>query len=291
MPDVGFGGNVGSAFTGFAWVRSGGIGLPTGRAMSDGGTGAVIVGLGMYVAGNGGTRTIQLQIGSATTAGFNVGSAGHPVPFTGYVGTNAWAVNGGAADVYIYMGGTSVNFGRSSTSGASNTVGSSGTTWSGTLGGAYRYVQGPTAPGIVSVTPNADGTAATVVLSGVADNGGSGVSGYRIQRATNAGFTTGLATVDSTGTTVMTGLTPGQTYYYRATARNGVTDTFGKLGGPWSGTFTRAQPDPAGFGRRYSGTVFQTVDGKVRNPAGTAWVDLDGRRLAADGVTWQQMGT
>ena len=224
MTDVGFGGNVGTAFFGFVSLRSDGIGLPTGRAMFNGSTACLITAIGGYVGGRDASRTISLQLGSASTSSFTVPNDAHPVNFTGYISTNNWLVNGGSASFYIYMNNQIVNFGRSSTSGATNVYGNQGSTWSGTLGGAYRYVQAPSAPqSLTATTPTGTPTGrVSLSWSAPADNGGSSVTDYNVY--TSAGTFVGT----TTGTTLtVTGLTPGTSNSFVVRALNAVTTAAG----------------------------------------------------------------
>lgn len=61
------------------------------------------------------------------------------------------------------------------------------------------------------------------------DGNGAGSTTWELQYATNSSFT-GATTLSSSGTNVLTGLTPGTTYYFRSRGRNvsGI--------GPWSAT-------------------------------------------------------
>ncbi|MGL4998048.1 MAG: fibronectin type III domain-containing protein [Cetobacterium sp.] len=221
MTDVGFGGNVGSAFSGFVWVRSDSISLPTGRAMFSGSTACLITAIGAYAGGDGATRTISLQLGSASTSNFTVPNDSHPVSFTGYISTNSWLVNGSSASFYIYTNSASVNFGRSSTSGAVNTYNSAGGTWTGTLGGAYRYVEAPSAPQTLTATTPTGTPTGRVSLSWAApsSDGGSAVTSYNVYYSNG----TYIGNTASTSYTV-TGLTAGTSYSFVVRARNAVTD-------------------------------------------------------------------
>lgn len=281
MVDVGFGAyGSGTRFTPDSPVRNEGIGLPAGRACSDGANRAGIVALYGYA---GGGVTMQLQLGSAITGAFGASGAAS-AQFTGWVGTNLWVVSGGSATYYMHFSGGSIRFGGG---GGGTTYDSTNFSWAGTMPGGYRYIQPPLAPSI-SVVSNSDGDQATVTLTGPADTGESALTGHRFQRANNAAFTSGLTTTNYVGPTVVTGLTPGNTYYYRAVARNALTDAAGVLGGAWSGTLSVTQADPNGLGRRFNGTSFVASDGKRFN--GTTWQEIEGRRYNSSTGTWQPLG-
>lgn len=97
--------------------------------------------------------------------------------------------------------------------------------WSGWSSSAVSY----TLPSAKS--PYADTITATSMRIQFGRNGNAaGSTTWELQRATNSGFTTGVTTVASSGTTTVTNLTPGTTYYFRARGKN-VSGT-----GPWSST-------------------------------------------------------
>lgn len=256
------------------------------RACSDGSRPMRIINLYGAVSGRNATRTVQMYLGGSAV-NLTVGAAGQAND-TGWQNSTDWDVFGGTSVEYGYrsMSG-SCHFARSSTSGAIGTTGAFGT-FTGVIGMDYEYLESPSAPSINSATASGDGTSIAVQLGSPSDNGGAGVVGYRVQRATNSAFTTGVATVDvgTGGGTTLTGLTPGATYYLRATARNVVTDAFGKLGGPWSGTVTRTMPEAIGLGRIRSGTSFVESDGRIR--IGSSWVELAGKQWT--GSAWEDLG-
>lgn len=235
------------------------------------------------LSGNGGSRTATMYCGSSSV-GISVGSAGTAAD-TGWISSSAW----------IVAGGTGVNYGYTSLSGSCLFArGADGTgftqgafgTWSASIGMIVNYLYTPSAPSITSVTPSTDGTSATVVVGAPGDNGGSSITGYRVQYALTSAFTTVIATVNTSGTATITGLTPGTTYFYRPTARNGVTDGAGTLGSGWGTTASAAQPDPGGLGRVDVGGTFTASDGKRYN--GSSWDVMAGKRY--NGSTWDDLG-
>lgn len=87
---------------------------------------------------------------------------------------------------------------------------------------------GPTNPvGISQIGP----TSMVYAFNGGSD-GGSAITSWQIQYATNAGFTTGVVTITSPGTSTLTPLTPGTQYWVRSRGNNAVGS------GPWSGAST-----------------------------------------------------
>lgn len=90
-------------------------------------------------------------------------------------------------------------------------------------------------PGATVADPITNVTPTTIFYSfSSTTNGGSAITGYQAQIATNASFTTGSTTVNSDGTTTFTGLTAGVTYYIRSRAQNAIGY------GPWSTTSAAA---------------------------------------------------
>ncbi|MBH0054489.1 fibronectin type III domain-containing protein [Salinibacterium sp. SWN139] len=231
MTDVGFGGNVGSANNGEGtWVRSS-LSLPSGRKMANGSTACLVTHVGAYVGGYFGTMSIKLQLGSSGTSYFNVASDSPPVAFTGYKSISNVLVNGGSTWFYAIHNSGRIYFGRSSTSGANGVFNGNGFGWSGTLGGALRYIEAPSAPRNLTVVSSVAGQA-TVDYDAPSDDGGSSVNGYVIQYSTSSSFTGASKIEVSSGTTskTITGLLPGRKYYFRVGAQNAVTDAAGTWG-------------------------------------------------------------
>jgi hypothetical protein len=100
--------------------------------------------------------------------------------------------------------------------------------YSGTSSGATLAAApfAPTITGITNVTPT------TARINGtIPNNQGSAISSYVFQAATNSSFTTGVITQSHVGHIYdITGLVPGQTYFFRMYAVNAVGSS------PWSNT-------------------------------------------------------
>jgi len=93
---------------------------------------------------------------------------------------------------------------------------------SASLVGDFNYYTLPSAP--QSITLVAGNSQASVSWTAPSDNGGTPITTYTLQRATNSGFTTGVVTTTGlTGlSTTVTGLTNGTPYYFRVYAVNAV---------------------------------------------------------------------
>lgn len=280
MPDAGLGGFA--TRTGFT---AGGVYSPGavayGRTANDGSYPVVATILYIAARGNGATRSGTAYMGGCS-GGFSVG-AGSSALDIGWIEATDWLTYGGTAVNYGFTGlSGSTYFPRSANSGPVNTYGQFGN-FTGSFGMIYRYVMPAVAPTIVSIVPSVDGTSATVNFSFSGDDGGSGPSGYRIQRARDAAFTVDVVTINAGGTpTIVTGLEPGVTYYYRMTTRNYASDAASKLGGPWSAATSMMQPVPNGTGRIHNGTSFVENAGRIHN--GTSWVEASMR--VHNGTAW-----
>lgn len=99
---------------------------------------------------------------------------------------------------------------------AVNAIG--GGAWSDTVSVTTYDV--PSAPGTPTLGTETT-TGVPLSWSVPTDNGGLAITGYQVQRATNSGFTTGLATSDITGTSATIGpLSSGTNYWFRVRAKN-----------------------------------------------------------------------
>lgn len=104
-------------------------------------------------------------------------------------------------------------------------------------------------------------------------DGGSPVTSWTAQVATNAAFTTGVQTLTSSGTTTFTGLSSATTYYFRARGNN----AYGA--GAWSATMTGLTDTGAYVSKNgvWVGIPIYVSDG-------TAWEIPE--LLISDGTDW-----
>lgn len=229
MGEVTFGLTSNFPFTTSAgWVRMA-IGVPQGRICANGQGPVIITELLTYTAGRSGTINITTSFAGSAVA-YSVASSGTP--------GGTWR---DSSDALVANGGT-FTFEHSSSGGMNGRRGADGSggftdgqfgDWNSYWAGGFRYVEAPSAPLSLSVTSPTTGQIA-VSWSAPADNGGTAVTGYQVQYATNAGFT-GATTVSNADTDITINVTPGLTYYVRVAAVNAVATAAGTYG-PWSST-------------------------------------------------------
>jgi hypothetical protein len=243
--------------------------------MSDGGVRAWVGNLTAAVNGNGATRTISLSLAGIGTGAFNVGAGPTNPGLIGWIGCSGY-VAGGSGRFQINTG-ASIHFAHAGA--GTNVHDGHGTSWSGALYAGYQWFQGPSAPGL-AIASSSDGTQATATVTAPGDNGGLAVSGYYIQRADDAGFTTNVVQLGTSGAPVIfTAMTPGKTYYWRACARNLATDV-GGLGGQWSTTQAVTQ-NASGIGLILAPSGWVPADGMILTPSG--WVPAAAKILTSSG--------
>lgn len=109
-----------------------------------------------------------------------------------------------------------------------------------------------------------------------AGDGGSPVTSWGVEVATNPAFT-GSTIYGSSGSLVLTDLTPGVRYYLRARGQNAIGV------GPWS---TVLSARTLGGGRRWNGTEWAPV--AWRRWSGAAWRPRRLRRW--NGTEWEDVG-
>lgn len=279
---------VGSGFTA-GWVRNKfNVTLDDARLGADGRRPQIVTHIRGSIAGNGASRSVRMYFGSSSKT-LTVAAAGAAVD-TGWEDSSNWALPDGGSGRFGYddLSG-SCFFGRSSSSGTSYVEGAFGD-FTGRLGFSYRYIESASAPGIETLYEN-DGEL-TIVLAAPSSTGGSAVTGYRIQYSTTPEFDLGtVATVESSGVTVLVGLEPGVKYYFRACARNGVTDTTSVLGGPWSPPAFITMPTiVAGRMRNAADNGWLNVEQRIRSEDGLSWLNAEGRIRNAANTAWLELG-
>ena len=180
---------------------------------NDGTKPVLITHLAGAISGNGAARTATMYMGSSSV-GISPGAAAQATD-TGTVNSSDWLTYSGTSVQYGYSSlSGACYFGRSSLTGPSGVTGAYGT-FTGYIGMTYTYVYSPSAPLSVNVAPAFDGKSATVTFSVPASDGDSAITGYNVQRATNSGFTTNVVNTAAAGSgETITGLTPGQSYYW-----------------------------------------------------------------------------
>lgn len=188
------------------------------------------------------------------------------------------AVN--TARFFANSGGTFVFRGLrvSGTCSVGRNTGESGSTYwfsggslAGMMPGSIVYQEAPSAPRTPAVVSDAPDEAEITWIA-PSDNGGTAITGYRVQRATNAGFTTGVTNFDVGVVLTYTDTTvdAGTEYFYRVFAKNAVTTA----GSTTSVASSTVSVTPAGVrGKRWDGSAEVDVTvGKRWN--GSAEVDI-----------------
>lgn len=141
-----------------------------------------------------------------------------------YAVTSLYATTSGGGFTFRveYLSGT-LTFERcNSDSGVVFDIGDS-STLAGSIPGSLQWAEAPSAPLTPSVLVNS-GSSATLSWATPTDDGASALTGYRIFYGTSPTLV-GASTLDVGVITsqLLTGLTPGATYYFAVAARNAVT--------------------------------------------------------------------
>jgi len=112
------------------------------------------------------------------------------------------------------------------------------------------YEDGPAAPATVGALAQADGSV-RVSWSPAAQDGGSAVKSYKLERATNSDFSAGLTSFDVGTSTAYrdSGVAPGATYYYRVTVTN--TDGTASTASSTASVLAQAAQSSGGSGVRF----------------------------------------
>jgi len=285
MPDISFG----SAANVSSWVASGSgpscaIPMPSGRQLASGDRSVLVTGLGFWASGRGANPRGRAYLGDGYTVELVLPASSRADNRGLQPMERLVFVNGGTQTLRLawlpifYAWGGGVPGGP--------TYDNYSLTRPGVLAGSLRYEQAPQGPRMLEVTSSADGRTSYPRFTMEGDFGGARITGYRIQIARNPEMTIGVETYDTAnGQPTVSGRTPGEAYFYRATARTTMTDYAGQLGGEWSAVVGQRQPNPtSSFGRIRRDTSWVPTDGRIRTASGT-WVPLDGRvRLGTDWV-------
>jgi hypothetical protein len=193
-------GGSGTASSTLSWV--GYRGLANSTAIPDGANEDVngnnpvlITRIRAWVRGKDASRSIRFEIGNFDTSFFTV-TSGTAATLSSYQTINAYYANGGnqtfriktsALNAYIYYGHSAAsNFNIVSI----NSDDSTATTLQTNRGinGDFEYFSVPTAPTSLARTEGAEGTFVDLSWSAPASNGGSAITGYRVQYSLSSNF-------------------------------------------------------------------------------------------------------
>lgn len=230
------------------YVYTDGIGLPTGRAMANGSRACLIQSVSAYASGRGGARAVSISFGPRTTSAFTVGAAGSAAN-TGWRDISDWLVQGGTTRVQLNFTGSTF-FGRSSEGLSRDSYG----TAFGQLGGGYQWAQSPNNPTMENASPTGRDGVIHVNFRGASDDGGSPITGYRLQWSRSSTFGSNVTSLDTaSGVHDIDDLLAGDRYYFRVAAKNAVTAAAGTVG-PWSNVISAVAPGPPSAPRNASAT-------------------------------------
>lgn len=181
--------------------------------------------------------------------------------------------------VYNYSG--TLNFGRSSSVGPGVLVYRTSTgalfdSFGTAMSGTWSWNTVPSAP--ASISTSLSGTSVTVTRTNSSSDGGSTITGYRVQRRESTNGTTwgswGNTVTMSTTSHTYTGLTPARYYQFRVYAINNAGNS---LAATSSTVFVAAIT-------RYTGTAF-TVLTKLRKYDGADWQNIT-QAKRWNGTSW-----
>lgn len=188
-----------------------------------------------------------------------------------FMSGKSWSgkVNGvNVGGTFSISGVQTITLGSWTVSSAQTVTLSIGATGTSGMGGPTSFSVGinratvPPAPS--NLAPSAVTTTSITQKFQSNGTGGSPIIEWNAQRSLNAAFTSGVVQVDSTGTTVWTGLTPGTTYYFRARGVNA------KGQGPWSGAISATTLPASAPGISVTPSLSGTSATVVMTPPGGA---------------------
>lgn len=280
MPTLALPGGSSPASTGYYWLDAGTIKsffvVPPLRPASNGYQAMKTFSMDLYIRGRGADRVASAYLGGLYGTEFTLPSAGSaqlynfPISMFLFAGDNpdyGAYTNGARYGGHGPSGGNSVQL-----NGVTQELGRA-------LAGTLWYAVVPAAP--TPLDPDQITTSsARYRFNASTDDGGSPATGHVVQRATNAAFTTGVVTIASSGTSTLTGLLPGTTYYVRSATRNAVSDGIaGGVYGTWSAVKSFRTLDGVRVYNHdtdaWQSAEMRVSTGGAYNPVATLWSDGD----------------
>ncbi len=234
--------------------------LPLTRVSHLGTRPIIVTGIALYLAGRSASRTITLGVGSARTAAFSLSSAGS-ASLIGAQSISAGFTNTATSPsttVGTYSPSGSYYFGRATQSG--NTITNFSLGANSSLVGTFNYAEVPTAPFNLVLTPGSGNVTAT--WDAPTSTGDSAITGYTLQYGTDPSFSTSTEVTTAAGTrTAVFSVSPGNDYYVRVAAKNGL---FSLAGAPMSVWSLTASTSVGIAGFRWDGTQEVAIETAVR---------------------------
>lgn len=225
MPTSNFPGGAAPQYQIYSWtgnppVRTNQFTLPQANICANGKRPLTVTQARGYMAGRGASRTVSIEFDGTATSNFTANAGSYAVD-TGWKSLSKTYPDQQSAVIRFNSSGD-FYFGRAETAGT--TYDAVGVTWGGALCGQFQWIEAPGQAGRPSLTINSnDSTAVDIEWAAPDDDGGTSITGYRIEYW-RADIPSSVSTADVTGTqTTISGLTAGARYVFRVAAKNSVT--------------------------------------------------------------------
>lgn len=191
------------------------------------------------------------------------------------------------------VGNFSQIWGRGDTYSSTSYMSGGGNTWSGMVQMALWYYDVPTAPsGNVSASAGSSNGSIDVSWNAASFGGETSGLSYRISwfKTSDNSY---VGSVDTTASSTpatsypVTGLTGGQTYYFKVAGLNSVTAAAGStINGPYSAASSSVIV-PGAYGKRYDSTsgTYVTMTKGYRYDTTAGWTPINTRKRY-NGTTW-----
>lgn len=200
----------------------------------------LILSLNPRIAGRGGSRSCQVYCGRPDT-GFTYSSS-FTVPQAssataqGNKSVNRRLAANQAQHWGVTQPGGTIFVGRGNKDGPIRRRDGEAVAWSEALYMTVNYAEVPPAPDTSLGLDQITSTSMRFRFSSTG-TGDSPITGWVVQYSKSPTFASGVTTISSSGTSTITNLDPGSTYYFRAAGRNIVSDGNGTGHyGPWGTT-------------------------------------------------------
>jgi len=221
--------------------------IPDLRADNLGTKAGIVTSLNPRIAGRGGSRSCQVYVGRpsggvdpgfAYSSSFTVPQASSATA-QGAKAVSRRVVAGRAYHFGVTQPGGTLFVGRGNAPGPIRRRDGEDAVWSESMVITAVVAEAPPAPTTGGTGLGLDQITQNSMRFRFQSNGdgGSPITGWVVQYSKTSNFSSGVTTISSSGTSIISGLEPDTTYYFRAAGRNAVTDGSGTGHyGPWGTT-------------------------------------------------------